>query len=104
MRRAVLISNPVASGVTPAVETAVLHALRGHAEVELVRTERPLHARDLARAAADDGYDAVLVLAGDGTANEVLNGVGVRVAIGLLPAGGTSASRSPLPAARASTR
>ena len=66
MRRAVLISNPVASGVTPSVEEHVLRVLgelRERVEVELVRTERPLHAGDLARAAADDHADAVVILA-----------------------------------------
>lgn len=90
MHRVVLISNPVASGVTPSVEARVLRELGARADVQLDRTERPLHARDLALQAAEDGVDAVVVLAGDGTANEVLNGVGVRVPIGLLPAGGTS--------------
>jgi len=88
--RAVVISNPIASGVTPAVEARVLRELRGLVAAELVRTERPLHARDLAVRAIDDGADAVVVLAGDGTTNEVLNGVGARAPIGALPAGGTS--------------
>lgn len=90
MRRAVLISNPVASRVTPTVEARVLRTLEERARVDLVRTERPLHALDLARAAVEADVDAVIVLAGDGTANEVLNGVGARVPIGVLPAGGTS--------------
>ncbi len=42
---------------------------------DLVRTERPWHAADLAEAAAADGYDVVVTGSGDGTANEVLNGL-----------------------------
>ena len=57
-------------------------ALRPFADVELVHTERPLHAAELARTGADDGFDAVLVMAGDGTVNEVVNGVGARVPLG----------------------
>jgi diacylglycerol kinase family enzyme len=44
----------------------------------------------LAEQAAEDGYDAVFVLGGDGTANEVVNGLGNRLPIDVLPAGGTS--------------
>jgi diacylglycerol kinase (ATP) len=42
---------------------------------DLVRTERPMHAAELAREAARDGYDVVVSMGGDGTANEVLNGL-----------------------------
>ena len=90
MKRALLVSNPVASGVTPRVERDVVRALGSFASVELVHTERPLHAAELARTGADEGFDAVVVMAGDGTVNEVLNGVGARVPLGVLPCGGTS--------------
>ncbi len=42
---------------------------------DLVRTERPGHAIELAQQAAEDGYDVVVAAGGDGTANEVLNGL-----------------------------
>jgi len=42
---------------------------------DLVRTERPWHAAELAEQAAKDGYDVVVSAGGDGTANEVLNGL-----------------------------
>jgi diacylglycerol kinase (ATP) len=42
---------------------------------DLVRTERPMHAVMLAREAAQEGYDVVASMGGDGTANEVLNGL-----------------------------
>ena len=89
-RRVLVVSNPVASGVTPRVERAVLAALAPHAACELVRTERPLHAVELASRGVDEGFDAVIVMAGDGTMNEVVNGVGDRVPLGILPCGGTS--------------
>jgi YegS/Rv2252/BmrU family lipid kinase len=44
-------------------------------DVDLVRTERPWHAADLAQEAAEAGYEAVVAVGGDGTANEVLNGL-----------------------------
>jgi diacylglycerol kinase family enzyme len=87
---AVVVANPVASGVTPAVERRVLQALAPFCTADLVHTERPLHAGELAEDAVADGADAVLVLAGDGTVNEVLNAIGDRVRVGVLPGGGTS--------------
>ena len=53
-------------------------------------TEHAGQAGDLARESIDLGHDAVVVLAGDGTANDVLNRVGIEIPVGLLPAGGTS--------------
>ncbi len=41
----------------------------------LVRTERPWHAADLSQKAACDGYNVVVTAGGDGTFNEVLNGL-----------------------------
>ena len=44
-------------------------------DFDLVRTERPWHAAELAQEAAASGYDVVVSAGGDGTANEVLNGL-----------------------------
>jgi hypothetical protein len=44
-------------------------------DFDLVRTERPWHAAELAHEAAIAGYDAVIAMGGDGTSNEVLNGL-----------------------------
>lgn len=88
--RALLIVNPVASRVNSAVERTAQRELEESVTVEVVRTTRPLEAADLARKGVADGFEAVIVLGGDGTANEVLNGIGAAVPIGLLPGGGTS--------------
>ncbi len=42
---------------------------------DLVVTERPWHAVDLTRNAVKDGYQVVVAVGGDGTANEVINGL-----------------------------
>jgi hypothetical protein len=42
---------------------------------DLVRTERPWHAVELAEQAAKDNYDIVVSASGDGTLNETLNGL-----------------------------
>ncbi len=44
-------------------------------EYKLVATERPGHALELAREAVRQGYDVVVSAGGDGTANEVINGI-----------------------------
>ena len=44
-------------------------------DYDLVQTERPLHAIELAKEAVVNGYDVVVAAGGDGTANEVLNGL-----------------------------
>ncbi len=44
-------------------------------DFDLVRTERPWHAAELAQEAATTGYDVVVAAGGDGTANEVINGL-----------------------------
>jgi YegS/Rv2252/BmrU family lipid kinase len=62
------------------------------AEVSIIRTDFPGHARDLAMSSDLDGYDGFLVLGGDGTFNEVVNGMfarsdGKTFPIGLIPGG-----------------
>lgn len=44
-------------------------------DYELLRTERPGHAIELARSAAEAGCAAVVGVGGDGTANEIINGL-----------------------------
>ena len=80
----VLIVNPYASHVDDQTVAAVEEVLRPAATL---RTERPGHATELAR---DVDGDAVVVLGGDGAANEVLNGLPAGVRFGVLPGGGTS--------------
>jgi diacylglycerol kinase (ATP) len=58
---------------------------------DLVQTEGPWHARDLAREAADAGIDRIVAAGGDGTVHEVANGIvaaGVNgTALGMIPIG-----------------
>jgi|tagenome__1003787_1003787.scaffolds.fasta_scaffold20989515_5 diacylglycerol kinase family enzyme len=82
-----LIVNPVATGVTELLVADVADTLRQVADVEVALTERAGHARELA---ASEGADVLVAMGGDGTANEVVNGVPPAVATGFLPAGATS--------------
>lgn len=98
-----LIANPFASGVDTHRLAAVRAALPDGTEVRL--TTAPGEATAIASEA--EGIEAVYVLGGDGTYNEVLNGIRVDVPLGFLPGGGTSVlpralglSRNPVEAAR----
>jgi YegS/Rv2252/BmrU family lipid kinase len=44
-------------------------------DYDIVYTEKPGHAIDLAEKAGSNGYDTVVAVGGDGTANEVINGL-----------------------------
>jgi diacylglycerol kinase family enzyme len=81
-----LIVNPFASGVDEHRLAAVQAALPAGTETKL--TTSAGEATAIAHDAAD--LDAVYVLGGDGTYNEVLNGVRPDVPLGFLPGGGTS--------------
>ena len=56
--------------------------------IEVLVTPGPGEAARLASEGADDGYDAIIAVGGDGTANEVANGlIGTRTALALYPIG-----------------
>ncbi len=62
-------------------------------DFELVESERPNHATELAEKAANEGDSPIIVVGGDGTIGEVINGLyranpdGVLGPIGILPMG-----------------
>ncbi len=85
-----LIVNPFASAVTPRARQVAIDALEGH-DVTVADTSRRDHATDLAREAAADGTEVVVVLGGDGTVNEVAHAlVGTPTAVAPLPGGSTN--------------
>jgi len=83
----VLIVNPFASGVTERKLAAVQAALP--AGTETVLTQVRGEATELA-AEWSPRAEAIYVFSGDGTYNEVLNGIRADVPIGFIPGGGTS--------------
>lgn len=74
--RVKVILNPWADRGRGAQQAAVIQqAAQNYGGVDLVESERPGHALELARQAADDGYDLVVAAGGDGTISDVVNGL-----------------------------
>jgi diacylglycerol kinase family enzyme len=89
--RVLLIVNAFASSVTARSMVVIRKAFSADHDVELVETSRRGHAARLARGAANEGVDAVIVMGGDGTLNEAANGlVDTDTALGVLPGGSTN--------------
>ncbi len=51
------------------------HIVEGHGETSWAGTVYPTHATTLAHQAAEEGFDLVVAVGGDGTAHEVINGL-----------------------------
>jgi diacylglycerol kinase family enzyme len=90
-RRMLIIVNPYATTVSDRLKNLVVYALQGRFEVEAVSTEAQNHATEIGREAIDGGYDIVVAFGGDGTLNEVVNGLaGTDIPISVLPGGSTN--------------
>ena len=90
--RAVLIVNPNATSTTPAGRDLLAHALESRVDLSVVHTDHRGHAIEIGRQAAADGTDVVIVHGGDGTVNEVVNGImahdrAAQTAVGVVPGG-----------------
>ncbi|MFD4293045.1 diacylglycerol/lipid kinase family protein [Rhodococcus sp. NPDC058505] len=73
--RALLIVNPNATSTTPAARDLLAHALSSRVQVRVVHTTHRGHAAELARRAVIEGIGLIIVHGGDGTVNEVVNGL-----------------------------
>ncbi|BCL13756.1 MULTISPECIES: diacylglycerol/lipid kinase family protein [Micromonospora] len=91
--RAVLVVNPKATTTSERSRDVLVRALRSEVDLAVRYTRRRGHATDLAREAAEEGVDLVVTLGGDGTVNEVVNGL--MTAEPPTVTGGTSADRLP---------
>jgi diacylglycerol kinase family enzyme len=90
-KRMLVIVNPYATTVSDRLRNLVVYALRGRYQVDAVDTESRGHAIELCREAADEGYDVVVAFGGDGTVNEVANGLsGSDTPMTCLPGGATN--------------
>ncbi len=90
-KQMLLIVNPYATTVSDRLKNLVVYALQGRYEVETVATEAQNHATEIGREVRDHGYDLVVAFGGDGTLNEVVNGLaGTDVPVSVLPGGSTN--------------
>jgi diacylglycerol kinase family enzyme len=86
-----IIVNPYATTVSDRLKSLVVYALQGRYDVEAVATEARDHATEIGREACEGGYDVVVAFGGDGTLNEVANGLaGTDVPVSVLPGGSTN--------------
>lgn len=94
--RALLIVNPHATSTNERRRDLLAHALAGEMSLKVAHTKSRGHAVNLAAAAAHSGVDVVVVHGGDGTVNEVVNGLmyrGIRPdtpLLGIVPGGSTN--------------
>jgi diacylglycerol kinase family enzyme len=95
--RALLVVNPKATTTSERGRDVLVRALRSAVDVEVAYTRRRGHGASLARQATEGGIDVVVTLGGDGTVNEVVNGVmtaststGRRPALAVVPGGSTN--------------
>jgi diacylglycerol kinase family enzyme len=94
--RALLVVNPAATTTTRKGRNVLVRALASDLKLEVEETGHRGHAAALACRAARDGVDLVVALGGDGTVNEVVNGLltdGARPGLPLLavvPGGSTN--------------
>jgi diacylglycerol kinase family enzyme len=90
-KRMLVVVNPHASTMSARLRNLVVAALHGRYEVEAIDTQARGHATDLCREAAHEGYDVVVSFGGDGTVNEVANGLaGGPTPLTCLPGGATN--------------
>jgi diacylglycerol kinase family enzyme len=94
--RVLVVSNPRATATSARERDVLAHALGSQAELEVEETANRGHAAALACRAMRDRFDVVVALGGDGTVNEVVNGLltdGLHSAVpalGIVPAGSTN--------------
>jgi diacylglycerol kinase family enzyme len=95
--RALLVVNPKATTTSARVRDVLVRALGSEVDLRVEYTRRRWHAAALAREASADGVGVVVTLGGDGTVNEVVNGLmesgdsaGSRAALAVVPAGSTN--------------
>lgn len=72
---ALLIVNPNATSTTAAGRDLLAHALASRVRLTVAHTTHRGHAAELARSAREDAIGLIIIHGGDGTVNEVVNGL-----------------------------
>lgn len=73
--RGMLIVNPSATTTTPRAREVLINALAHQFHLETITTDHRGHAAELGERARRQKLDCVIALGGDGTANEIINGM-----------------------------
>ncbi|MGY2084576.1 diacylglycerol/lipid kinase family protein [Blastococcus sp. SYSU DS0539] len=73
--RALVVVNPAATTTTAKMRNVLVGALASELKVDVAETGHRGHARELGARAVAEGIDVVVALGGDGTVNEVVNGL-----------------------------
>ncbi|MGW0657616.1 diacylglycerol/lipid kinase family protein [Streptodolium elevatio] len=73
--RALLVVNPKATTTSERTRDVLAHALASDLKLDVATTSHRGHATELAKSAVVEGVDLVIALGGDGTVNEVANGI-----------------------------
>lgn len=73
--RALLVVNTFATTTTPEVQSVISAALEKHLDLTVVNTSAKFDAATIARDAKYQGYELIIGLGGDGTLNEIANGL-----------------------------
>jgi YegS/Rv2252/BmrU family lipid kinase len=82
------IINPASRSAGRSRVERTLRAKFSNENLDIERTSGPGHATEIARRAVNESFDTIIVVGGDGTINEVVNGViGANVRIGIIPSG-----------------
>ncbi|MFG1928328.1 diacylglycerol/lipid kinase family protein [Cryptosporangium sp. NPDC048952] len=73
--RALLVVNPTATTTAPRTREVLVSALSAQLALEVAETTHRGHAIELGTRATREKFDVVVALGGDGTVNEVVNGM-----------------------------
>lgn len=86
--KTIIIINPKSrAGRKGKLEQVIKHRLAS-LNFKITKTAYPGHATEISRKAVRENYDTVVVVGGDGTVNEVVNGIfGSNVTLGIVPVG-----------------
>ncbi len=87
-KRVSVIVNPISGGIDKKALVERLQEKLSPFEVEILYTERPKHASELARGALQRHADIVIAVGGDGSVNEVGQAlIGSEAILGIIPTG-----------------
>ena len=73
--RGYLVVNPHATATSPRTRDVLVHALAAEHDIEVIETNHRGHAHEIGQEARRQRAEIVVALGGDGTVNELVNGV-----------------------------